>query len=174
MSTEKTHGLRHRRSPDNPDWYRTVLSHYPTGVCIITSIGPDRSPAAMVVGSFTSVSLAPPLIGFFPDKKSNSWPKVQRAGRFCVNILAADQLDLCRRMASRNPDKFDGVAYRLSEHGNPLFEGIVAWMDCNLESITEAGDHYFVLGRVQQMDTESESAPLLFNRGQYGKFQQGS
>lgn len=173
MSTQNMHGLRNQRNPDNPDWYRTVLSHYPTGVCIITSVGPDGSPAAMVVGSFTSVSLAPPLIGFFPDKKSNSWPKVKQAGRFCVNILAADQLDLCKQMASKNPDKFNGVGYRLSENGSPLFDGVVAWMDCDLESVTEAGDHYFVLGSVQKMDTERESPPLVFNRGQYGKFQQG-
>lgn len=68
--------------------FRLILGHYPTGVCAITATQADRSPVAMIVGSFTSVSLDPPLVAFFPDKVSSSWPKIEACGGFCVNVLA--------------------------------------------------------------------------------------
>jgi flavin reductase (DIM6/NTAB) family NADH-FMN oxidoreductase RutF/DNA-binding IclR family transcriptional regulator len=139
-------------------------------VCVVTAVEPEGTRAGFVVGSFTSVSLAPPLIAFFPDRGSSSWPKIERAGRFCVNILGADQEDVCRRFASRAPDKFEGVPYREADSGAPIIDGVVAWLDCSLESVTEAGDHFIVLGRVQALDVESSGLPLLFFQGGYGRF----
>ena len=46
--------------------FRHVLGHYPTGVCIVTSADGSGAPTGLVVGSFTSVSLDPPLVAFFP------------------------------------------------------------------------------------------------------------
>src|SRR3954469_1109241 len=93
------------REPHDQRWFRQVLGQYPTGVCVVTATLPDGSNAGFVVGSFTSVSLDPPLVAFFPDKGSTSWPKIRSAGSFCVNILGADHEDVCRRFASRAPDK---------------------------------------------------------------------
>jgi flavin reductase (DIM6/NTAB) family NADH-FMN oxidoreductase RutF/DNA-binding IclR family transcriptional regulator len=147
-----------------------VLGQYPTGVCVVTARHPDGSWAGFVVGSFTSVSLDPPLVAFFPDKGSTSWPKIQASGRFCVNILSADQEAICRRFASRAEDKFQGIAFREARSGAPILNGVAAWIDCDLESVQEAGDHYIVLGRVQNLDVESPGLPLLFFQGGYGRF----
>jgi flavin reductase (DIM6/NTAB) family NADH-FMN oxidoreductase RutF/DNA-binding IclR family transcriptional regulator len=156
--------------PTDARFFRQVLGQYPTGVCVVTAVEPEGTRAGFVVGSFTSVSLAPPLIAFFPDRGSSSWPKIERAGRFCVNILGAEQEDVCRRFASRAPDKFDGVPCREAESGAPIIDGVVAWLDCSLESVTEAGDHFIVLGRVDALDVESPGLPLLFFQGGYGRF----
>ena len=67
---------------------------------------------------FTSVSLDPPLVAFLPDRSSSSWPKVREYGHFCVNIIAEDQLDLCKSFAKSGGDKFEGIAHRLSPRGN--------------------------------------------------------
>lgn len=150
--------------------FREVLGQYPTGVCVVTA-APGGGPAAgFVVGSFTSVSLDPPLVAFFPDKKSTSWPKIAAAGHFCVNILSADQEHLCRQFASRAEDKFAGVETRAASTGAPILDGVVAWIDCELESVTEAGDHYIVLGRVRELQIETGALPLLFFQGGYGRF----
>jgi 3-hydroxy-9,10-secoandrosta-1,3,5(10)-triene-9,17-dione monooxygenase reductase component len=150
--------------------FRHVLSHYPTGVCVVTAIEADGRASGMVVGSFTSVSLSPPLVAFFPDKASTSWPKIERAGRFCVNVLASDQGELCRRFASKGEDKFAGVAHRVSTNGSPVLDDVVAWIDCTLDAVHEAGDHFIVLGRVQELDIIRPDQPLLFFRGKYGAF----
>ena len=47
------------------DRFREVLAHFGSGVVVITSAGPDGSPVGMTVGSFTSISMEPPLVGFF-------------------------------------------------------------------------------------------------------------
>jgi flavin reductase (DIM6/NTAB) family NADH-FMN oxidoreductase RutF/DNA-binding IclR family transcriptional regulator len=156
--------------PTDPRWFRQVLGQYPTGVCVVTAKQADDSRAGFVVGSFTSVSLDPPLVAFFPDKGSSSWPKIHAAGKFCVNILSAEQEDVCRRFASRVEDKFEGVACQEAGSGSPIISGVVAWIDCDLESVQEAGDHYIVLGRVRQLDVEDPTLPLLFFQGGYGRF----
>ncbi|MDT0203043.1 flavin reductase [Nocardioides sp. AE5] len=158
--------------PDTGDgrWFREVLGQYPTGVCVVTATQQEGPPAGFVVGSFTSVSLAPPLVAFFPDKSSTSWPKIQAAEHFCVNILSADQEHLCRQFASKAEDKFVGVGTRPASSGAPIISDVVAWIDCDLESVTEAGDHYIVLGRVRELGIETASLPLLFFQGGYGRF----
>lgn len=150
--------------------FRRVLGHYPTGVCVVTAIEPDGKPAAMVVGSFTSVSLDPPLVAFFPDRSSTSWPRIQRATKFCVNVLGSHQQDLCRRFSAKGDDKFSGLEYRLSNGGSPVLHDVVAWIDCTLDAIHEAGDHLIVLGHVRELDIARPDQPLLFFRGRYGSF----
>jgi flavin reductase (DIM6/NTAB) family NADH-FMN oxidoreductase RutF/DNA-binding IclR family transcriptional regulator len=151
-------------------WFRTVLGQYPTGVCVVTAMDPESGPAGMVVGSFTSVSLDPPLVAFFPDKSSNSWPRIRRAGAFCVNILGADQEDVCRTFASKTADKFAGTPVVQGVTGSPVLEEAVARIDCVLESVTEAGDHYIVLGRVKDLQLGKPRLPLIFFQGGYGRF----
>jgi 3-hydroxy-9,10-secoandrosta-1,3,5(10)-triene-9,17-dione monooxygenase reductase component len=150
--------------------FRRVLGHYPTGVCVVTAIDADGATSGMVVGSFTSVSLCPPLVAFLPDKSSTSWPRIERAGRFCVNVLASDQGDLCRVFVAKSKNKFEGVAHRVSANGSPVLDNVVAWIDCTLEAVYEAGDHYIVLGRVRELDIARPDQPLLFFRGRYGSF----
>ena len=158
------------RAAIDPTQYRQVLGQYPTGVCVVTSTGGDGSPAGMVVGSFTSVSLDPPLIGFFPDRGSSSWPKVAASGRFCVNILSAEQEGICRTLSSKNPDKFASIGYQQSPLGSPIINGVVAWIDCELHSVGDAGDHFIVLGTVKHLEVAEPGLPLLFFQGGYGRF----
>lgn len=153
-----------------PQQYRQVLGQYPTGVCVVTATGADGEPAGMVVGSFTSVSLDPPLIGFFPDRGSSSWPKVAAGKRFCVNILSAEQEGVCRKLASKDPDKFAAVAHRSSPLGSPILDGAVAWIDCDLHSVNEAGDHFAVFGLIRHLELAEGGLPLLFFQGGYGRF----
>jgi 3-hydroxy-9,10-secoandrosta-1,3,5(10)-triene-9,17-dione monooxygenase reductase component len=150
--------------------FRRILGHYPTGVCVISAVEEGGAPVGMAVGSFTSVSLDPPLVAFFPDRGSSSWPRIERAGRFCVNVLADDQEHLSRRFAARIADKFEGLDYRLSDTGLPVLADVVAWIECTLHAVHEAGDHFIVLGRVDSLDVARDSHPLLFVRGKYGQF----
>lgn len=151
--------------------FRAVLGHYPTGVCVVTGCNASGAAAGLVVGSFTSVSLDPPLVAFFPDRRSTSWPQVRESGQFCVNILGEDQIDLCRRFASRRADKFRGVAHGSSQYGMPILEGAIAFIDCALEQEIDAGDHTMVLGMVRDLKVKRAAHPLLFCKGAYGRFE---
>jgi flavin reductase (DIM6/NTAB) family NADH-FMN oxidoreductase RutF len=155
----------------SPRQFRDVLGHFPTGVAVITSVGTDGQPIGMAVGSFTSVSLNPPLVAFLPDRGSSTFPAIQAAGRFCVNVLAGGQEDLCRSFATRGADRFEGVAWRPAPHtGSPVLTGAVAWIDCELGEVHEAGDHDIVIGKVLALEVETPTLPLLFFQGGYGTF----
>jgi flavin reductase (DIM6/NTAB) family NADH-FMN oxidoreductase RutF len=149
--------------------FRHIMSHYPTGVCAVTSMCKGQA-VGMIVGSFTSVSLDPPLVAFFPDRKSTSWPKIQATGRFCVNVLAGHQLDVCRALSSKDESKFDAVPHRYSDAGLPIIAGVVAWIDCDLHAVHEAGDHFITIGLVHALAIEHPHSPLLFFQGGYGSF----
>jgi 3-hydroxy-9,10-secoandrosta-1,3,5(10)-triene-9,17-dione monooxygenase reductase component len=153
-----------------PLYFRDVLASYPTGVCAITSRLPNGRPVGMTVGSFTSASLAPPLVGFLPAKTSRTWPQIASVGRFCVNILASDQQDVCRGLAMRGEDKFAEVRHEPSESGLPLLVDALSYIECTLHSVTEAGDHWFVLGHVQRLRRARTANALLFFQGKYGGF----
>jgi 3-hydroxy-9,10-secoandrosta-1,3,5(10)-triene-9,17-dione monooxygenase reductase component len=147
--------------------YRDVMGHLPTGVSIVTS-HLDHDPVGMAVGSVVAVSLDPPLIAFLPAKTSTTWPKIQRSGRFCVNVLGSQQQDVARAFAASGGNKFAGIRYRL-EGGLPVIEGAVVVITCSIYAVHDAGDHDAVFGLVEQMtrQTTSASSPLLFFRGGY-------
>jgi flavin reductase (DIM6/NTAB) family NADH-FMN oxidoreductase RutF len=159
------------RSPDDPAWFRHVLGQYPTGVCVITAQPDEGPPIGMVVGSFSSVSMNPPLVGFYPSVASETWPHLERARSWCVNILAAHQSDVCRRIATAPlAERFDSVPWRPAPSGAPIIEGAVAWIDCVPVAVHDAGDHKIALAEVRHLDTASTELPLLFFRGGYGSF----
>ncbi|MFJ7748826.1 flavin reductase [Arthrobacter sp. NPDC097144] len=159
-----------RTAISDPLIFRNVLGHFPTGVVLITGIADDGEPVGMIVGSFTSVSLDPPLVAFLPTAASQTFKRLRTAGSFCVNVLAADQEDICRRFAGRTANKFDGVSWHPSPLGAPVLDSVVAYIDCTFESISDAGDHLIVLGAVQELQVCSPVAPLLFFQGGYGRF----
>ena len=161
-----------RVAPDSLE-FRHVLGHYPTGVCAVTAAG-EEWPVGMIVGSFTSVSLSPPLVAFLPARRSTRWPLIAKAGRFCVNVLSERQQDVCRALSSRMSNKFEGVAYRVTDGNLPILEGVVAWIDCELYAVHEAGDHFIAIGEVRAMNVEHPHPPLLFLRGEYGSFARSS
>lgn len=155
---------------DEGKHFRTVLGNFPTGVTVVTAVD-DGEPAGLAIGSFTSVSLDPPLVAFCPDKRSSSWPHIEAAGAFCVNILAEDQVDVCNAFAGKSDDKFGEVTWDTTHLGSPRIADSLAWIDCSLDAVHDGGDHFLVVGRVNELEVERpDSGPLLFFRGGYGLF----
>lgn len=154
----------------DPLKFRQTLGHYPTGVVVVTGIADTGTPVAMVVGSFTSVSLDPPLVAFLPIRSSKTFELLRTAPSFCINVLADDQEDLCRRLARSDPDRFATVHWTPAPSGAPIIDGVVAAIDCTFDSVLEGGDHLIVLGAVTDLQIVNPTAPLLFFQGGYGSF----
>jgi len=157
-------------TPDEAS-YRTVLGHFATGVTIITAMDGD-TPTGLSANSFSSVSLDPPLVLFCAAKASSTWPKIQSAGVFTVNILNEHQEDVCRVFATKGADRFSRIGYRpASGTGSPILHDSLAYIDCRIEAEHDAGDHVIVVGRVLELGVLSDHGPLLFYRGGYGRFE---
>ncbi|MGH9184344.1 MAG: flavin reductase family protein [Acidimicrobiales bacterium] len=151
--------------------FRHVLGHFASGVTVITALD-DGAPVGLAVGSFTSLSLDPPLVLFCPGKTSTSWPRIEATGTFCVNVLAEDQEVVCRTFAAKGEDKFATIGWRPAPAtGAPVIDGVLAWIDCQIERVDEGGDHWVVIGRVRDLGVEREHGPLVFFRGGYGQYE---
>jgi 3-hydroxy-9,10-secoandrosta-1,3,5(10)-triene-9,17-dione monooxygenase reductase component len=149
-----------------PNEMRRVLGHFASGVTIVTGLDAGE-PVGFACQSFTSVSLEPPLVLFCPAHTSTTWPRIRQAGSFSVNVLAEDQMELCRQFATSGGDKFAGLDWHRTAWG-PELDGVLATVHCDIEQVHAAGDHDVVIGRVRQLVTHREVGPLLFFRGQFG------
>lgn len=148
--------------------FRAVLGHFASGVVLITGID-DGVPAGLTCQSFFSLSLSPPLIAVAPGKTSTSWPKIARTGDFCVNILSSDQEGVAWTFSQSGADKFSGVGWSPAANGAPRLHGALAWIDCHIDQTHDGGDHYLIVGRVEDLEM-GEGQPLLFYRGGFGGF----
>jgi 3-hydroxy-9,10-secoandrosta-1,3,5(10)-triene-9,17-dione monooxygenase reductase component len=148
--------------------FRDVLGHFASGVTVVTAL--DADPVGFTCQAFAALSLEPPMVLLAPAKSSTSWPRIARAGAFCVNVLARDQAALARSFSVSGADKFAGVEWRPGEAtGAPVLGGALAWAECRLEQIFDAGDHELVTGFVLALEV-SDGEPLLFYRGGFGTF----
>ncbi|MEU0054814.1 flavin reductase family protein [Streptomyces sp. NPDC006334] len=159
------------RAPVDQGEFRRVLGTFATGVTVITApAGVDEdAPAGFACQSFTSLSLDPPLVAFMVGRTSTTWPRIARAGVFCVNVLGADQAGLCRAFAVSGADKFAGVAHEPAPAtGSPRLIGAPAWIDCTIHAVHTGGDHLIVVGRVNALGASgTDGPPLLFHRGRF-------
>src|SRR5580700_4990256 len=142
--------------------FREVLGHFATGITIVTATE-EGEPVCFSCQSFSALSLDPPMVILAPAKTSTSWPRIARAGAFCVNILGEHQESVCLAFAVSGGDKFDGVDWTPGVTGSPHITGSLARVECTLGAIYEGGDHELVTGHVVHMEI-SEGSPLLFYR----------
>lgn len=147
--------------------FRQVLGHFPTGVSVVAGYDAEGDPVGLAIGSFFSISLDPPLVGFCAGQQSSTWPKLREAGRFCVNVLGEDQEAISRVFASKDPDKFASVAWDRSPLGQPRIAGALAWIDCTIDVVHPAGDHDIAVAAVHDLAVGAEHGPLVFFRGGY-------
>lgn len=154
----------------HPERFREVLRNYPTGVVAVTATDAEGAPVGMILGTFSSVSLSPPLVSFLPARNSSSWARLSVLDGYCINVLGAHQEPICRALSSKRPDKFSGVEWTPSQLGAPALIGSLVRIDCFREQVIEAGDHHIVLCRVHAVEHGVAGEPLVFHRGSFGTF----
>lgn len=131
----------------------------------------SEDPAGVTATSFTSVSLDPPLVSFYIDGRSGTWPAIRDAGAFAVNLLGEDQGGVAVRFATKGVDRFAApTSWRRGPEGIPLIEGATAHILCRTYDLLAVGDHWLVVGRVAGAGVDGHSSPLLYHRGRYGGF----
>jgi 3-hydroxy-9,10-secoandrosta-1,3,5(10)-triene-9,17-dione monooxygenase reductase component len=146
--------------------FKDAMSRFTTGVAIVAGLE-EGEPVGFTCQSFVSLSIEPPFVAVAAARTSTSWPRIARSGSFCVNVLGDHQRELGRGFAVSGGKKFDGVVWRKSPvGGSPVIEGCLAWIDCNVELVHDAGDHELILGRVLDLGT-AEGSPLLFFRSRF-------
>ena len=150
--------------------FREVTGHHPTGVALVTGVDAGGELLALVVGTFSSVSLDPPLVSFMPMKTSRTFEKMKACASLSVNILGGEQEHQVLTIAQRWENRFEGIDWFASPAGNPVLTDSIAWIDARPFKTVDAGDHWIVLLEVTDMAVTNPVAPLIFFQGGYGCF----
>ena len=149
------------------DDFRAALAMFATGVTIVTARGTGGAPIGLTANSFNSVSIAPPLVLWSLSRQAGSMPGFAQGSHYAINILAADQLALAERFASKDLDRFEGVACSIGAGGAPLIDGAAATFECFNRSRYEEGDHVIFVGEVERCARREGAQPLIFHGGKY-------
>ena len=128
------------------DRYREVISHFATGVAVITAAGPD-GPSGLTANALCSLSLDPLLLLVCLENSARTLPLVHQTRRFGVNILAHEQHGLSGVFASKAPEdeKFEDARWEMRS-GVPVLGGALAWLACELRDTHPGGDHTIAIG----------------------------
>jgi len=147
-----------------PQLFRDIMAGFPSGVTVVTAFDHDGKPQGMTVSAFCSVSLDPPLVLVCIERSASAREPIQHRGGFSVNFLAAGEAPLSARFATRDIDRFEGVAWSQPEtpHGGPLLDGVcVANIECRTTQAVEAGDHWVFVASVERGWRRPDGDPLL-------------
>jgi 3-hydroxy-9,10-secoandrosta-1,3,5(10)-triene-9,17-dione monooxygenase reductase component len=147
--------------------FRDALGRFATGVAFVTA-ALDGEPAGLIVNSLTSVSLEPPLIAFCPSRSSLTWMRMRRAGRFAVNVLGRQHERFARRAVPAGADRFTGLDWEPGRGGAPLVTDALASLECEIVAEHPSGDHWIVVGRVDELRISPLTEPLVFFGGEFG------
>jgi flavin reductase (DIM6/NTAB) family NADH-FMN oxidoreductase RutF len=146
---------------------REAMSHFATGVTVVTTVGADGRPCGTTANAVTSLSLDPPLLLVCFSRKSATFGALLGHGSFAVNVLGSDQEALAALFAAPGaPQPWPASVVGAGQV--PLLEGSLATLECRVHELVPGGDHYIVVGRVTRAVVDGEDAePLLFFRRRF-------
>lgn len=151
-----------------PDDFRELMSVFPTGVAVVTTLDQDDSPRGMTCSALASVTLYPPTLLVCLRLRSRTLEALEAHRRFAVNLLHARARPVAVLFSSPIADRFSQVQWRSSEaDGLPwLVEDAFAYAGCSVVGTITVGDHAIILGEVKQI-AMSADVPLLYGMREF-------
>ena len=158
----------------NPIDFRNALACFASGVTVVTTQDREGRQAGFTASAFSSLSLDPPLVLVCLEKKAHSYEAFMQAEGMAISVLAADQLDLAWRFASKDIDKFAGLSMQAGDvTGMPLVPNATVHLETRMHGRLDGGDHTILVGEVVFARTNDQPPLLHFNR-KFGRFQESA
>ncbi|HEX9397043.1 MAG TPA: flavin reductase family protein [Burkholderiales bacterium] len=156
------------RSSLDPRDFRSALGCFPTGVCLVTTLGPGGKAEGLTVNSFSSVSLDPPMVLWSLARTAGCAMVFRDAEYFTINVLGEGDEALSTHFAKSGADKFAAFPHRFSKgmQGIPQLQGAAATFECHSRHRYYGGDHIVIIGVVERY-AWTERRPLGFHRGKF-------
>jgi flavin reductase (DIM6/NTAB) family NADH-FMN oxidoreductase RutF len=150
------------------EFFRTLVSRFPSGVTVVTAAGPDGKPHGATVSAFSSMSMTPPLVIVSLQTSGRMAAILGGCSAFAVNILREDQKEIALKFA-RPGDRFEGIEVRECDFmgGVPLLCDSLATILCRSHGEPVAiGDHTVFIGEVIG-GIAREGDPLIHGLGRF-------
>ncbi|QHC00848.1 flavin reductase [Epidermidibacterium keratini] len=138
------------------------MSQLPTSVAVAATMT-DDGPVGMVVGTFCSISLDPPLVGFFGDTASGTFPTLRGASSVAFSVLSDHARSVCAAFSRPIAERFVKVQWHLSERGNPVIDDAALTVEGTTHAVTSIGDHDLVSVHVDDVRMHPAYRPMIFH-----------
>lgn len=151
-----------------PALFKSIMSSFPSGISVVTALDEQGKPRGITCSAVCSVSLDPAMLLVCIGKASSTLPVLKERGSFVVNFLAEGAGDVAYACASKAADKFGGIGWEAADkaHGAPvLAEHVVAYAECTIHELVDAGDHLVVIAKVENGAAYPARHPLVHARG---------
>ncbi|SMO36999.1 flavin reductase family protein [Fodinibius sediminis] len=149
---------------DNAESLKEAMRQLPFPVAIATAaIGKEKR--GITIGSFTSLSLSPPLISFNIDHEAQIHPLISRATHYAVHLPQPEQSSLCDHFAisgQTSEEQFEDVDYFRSSYGSPILRAIPTIIQCRSYEKVKAGDHTIMIGEVVEVEQRNSRPSVLY------------
>ena len=145
---------------------RAAFAQFPSGVAAIAAVVDDEPTVLVASALSVGVSLNPPMVAFFVQRTSSTWPILARARSLGVSVLGAEHHTTCRQRQGQGNAVRAGHHHHRRRRGH-LHPGSPIWMHCSIEALYPAGDHEIVLLNVRGIAHLEEIAPLVFHGSRF-------
>lgn len=150
---------------------RDAFSCFATGVTIVTTHYKGKD-YGMTCSSFNSVSLEPAMALWNIQKNSLCLEAFENSKSYTVSVLGADQGNLAMHFAGGTQEqRFEGLDHSRLESGRVIIPKCIAWFDCELAQVIDAGDHNILLSHIKDY-SNSQGNGLIYERSQFGSLQE--
>ncbi len=153
------------------DSFLEGMSRAATTVNVVTTDGPGGR-AGVTVSAMSSVSADRPALLVCVHQASPACQAIKRNGRFCVNVLRAEQSDISDRFAGRHKegggDKFAGASWRRLATGAPALDDALVAFDCTVMKEIDWGTHTVFIADVVDVELAEPGRPLIYASRAYG------
>jgi flavin reductase (DIM6/NTAB) family NADH-FMN oxidoreductase RutF len=152
----------------DPEQLRTLLSRHPSGICVVT-VATEDAKLGLTIGSFVSLSLAPPLVGFAVAQEAAMHELLREAGGCAISLLAAGQEWLAQHFARGVPPiaMWHKISTDEGANGAPLLVGALGWIECVIDREVIAGTHTFFVCDVRRVELGEDAPALVRVRNEY-------
>ena len=153
------------------DSFLEGMSRAATTVNVVTTDGPGGR-AGVTVSAMSSVSADRPALLVCVHQASPACQAIKRNGRFCVNVLRAEQSEISDRFAGRRKecgaDKFAGASWRRLATGAPALDDALVAFDCTVMRVIDWGTHTVFIADVVDIELAEPGSPLIYAGRAYG------
>ena len=150
--------------------YRDAMSRYAGHVQIVTTVH-EGEKRGVTITAACSVSDNPPMVLACVNASNPKNAIFEKSGRFALNTLSAEQIDLANAFSGRDPamtsqERFAMGNWQELVTGAPVLKDAPAAFDCRLVEFKVMATHMVLIGEVLGISFgERKPALLYMDRG---------
>lgn len=144
---------------------KSILRKIPYGLYVI-GVKDGESHHAFTGSWFSQCSMKPPRVMLGVRHGTHSLEMLKHGKAFSVNWLSKEHKKVLEQFFKPTPasgNRFGELTYRILKTGTPILDDALAFLECEVVHIHEAGDHCIVIGEVVNAEQRSDTPPLIMS-----------